>query len=304
MLKLSSNDVGSATDASFIEIPSNDRLCGKPENIQVVALGGNYHVTWTEPIGDYDITSYTVFWCTSVSNSSTQCDSPIDFKRVNGTLQFNMKSSDRHLKFAVSANTDSTTSGMTWEQCKAKTDPTQLGRIESSSKIIKISSNEIELKWSPKCEDRLIVKNYKISYCEVENEKNNDCLHPYMSISTNTTQYAFEHLKSSTLYKFTILIKSETSNGLPSVPQYIKTNNSCKYNIGILTDKVVLRTLSSFAFNYKFKTNYNNTDNFSYISFPFYRLGETHHTHHKYSVNYNIDCINCYVFCDQETTNS
>ena len=114
---LSSNDVGPAKDASFIEIPSKDRLCGKPEHIKVVRLGNDYNVSWKKPKGDHEITSYTIFWCTSLSDSTSQCDSPIDYKRVNGTLQiFTLTNSGKYLKFAVSANNESSTSGMIWEQ--------------------------------------------------------------------------------------------------------------------------------------------------------------------------------------------
>ena len=95
-------------------------------------LGNDYNVTWKKPFGDYEITSYTVFWCTSLSDLTSQCDSPIDYERVNETLQiFTLTSSDRYLKFAVSANTEISTSGMTWEQCKAETDSTRIGQVES-----------------------------------------------------------------------------------------------------------------------------------------------------------------------------
>ncbi|CAO1402274.1 unnamed protein product, partial [Diamesa tonsa] len=51
-----------------------------------------------------------------------------------------------NLKFAVSANTESSTSGMTWEQCKARSDSTLIGEVEFLS-CTNTSTNKIELEW-------------------------------------------------------------------------------------------------------------------------------------------------------------
>ena len=228
---LSTNDVGPAKEASFIEIPSEDRRCGKPENIQVVRLGKIYTLSWKNPIG-HVITSYTVFWCTSLSDSTSQCDSPIDYERVNETLQiFTLTSSDRYLKFAVSANTESSTSGMTWEQCKAETDSTRIGQIESLIST-KTSTNKIDLEWAPKCEDSFIMKNYIVEYCPVI-EMNSDCSQSKRTHITNITTHLLENLEPNTLYRLTVTMQSATTMGKSSFPIYIITNITCKFITGI-----------------------------------------------------------------------
>ena len=221
---LSTNDVGPAKEASFIEIPSIDRRCGKPENIQVVKLGNDYNVTWKKPIGDYNITSYTVFWCSYSKDSPAQCDSPIDYERVNETLQIlTLSNSDQHLKFAVSANTESSTSGMIWEQCKAVTDTTLIGQVESFRNS-NTSTNKIELNWAPKCNDSLIVMNYSVEYCPVK-DMTSDCTQTTKFLITNFKTLSIDNLKSNTLYRVTVIMQSATTKGPPSY-QYIQTLSS------------------------------------------------------------------------------
>ncbi|CAO1402264.1 unnamed protein product, partial [Diamesa tonsa] len=234
---LSSNEVGPAKeasfieipsedhlskDASFIEIPSEDDLCGKPENIQVVQLDKDYTILWEKPKGDYEITSYTVFWCITLKGS--QCDVPIELRKFNGTdRRFEYQSSDHNLKFAVSANTDSSTSGMTWEQCKAGNDSTLIGQIEPMENI-KTFTNKIVLEWAPKCEDSFIVKNYTVEYCPVK-DMNSDCFEAKTTYITNTTTHSLDNLRSNTLYKISVTMQSETTKGKPT-QQNVETSSS------------------------------------------------------------------------------
>ena len=222
-LKLhASNIFGPAINASWIEIPSKDRLCGKPENIQVYKVDKSYYVSWTEPIGNYNITSYTVFWCTSTKDTLTQCEAPVKFERFNErTLKFNLTDPDNNLKFAISANTENSSSGMTWEQCKAETNPNLIGQIEKLQSTVD-STNKITIKWETKCKDRLIVKNYILEYCAVK-DMISSCIGTIKTHITNSTSYSIDHLEPNTMYKFNVTMLSATTRGSSSTPLHYKT---------------------------------------------------------------------------------
>ncbi|CAO1410335.1 unnamed protein product [Diamesa serratosioi] len=214
------NDIGYASGASFIEIPPKDHLCGKPENIQVYVLNKTYHVSWTKPSDNSEIDSYTVFYCNSITGGTTQCDSSIDFTTVTEDLKFNITTSN-YLKFAVSANTDSSTSGMTWMECLAETDPTKIGQIVSLTNIT-TSTDSIDLNWEPTCKDRLIVKYYTINYCSVKTEGSNDCVKKFGPFNTSTTTYSLKDLKLNAYYKISVTMHSATTQG-PQKDQFFKT---------------------------------------------------------------------------------
>lgn len=214
-----SNTAGPAINATWMKIPSKDRRCKKPENIQVLKMDGIYYVSWTKPLGNHDITSYTVFWG-STAGSPTQLESPLDFKRVNGTFDFNLKSSD-DLKFGVSANTESSSSGIMWEECKAETDPTLIGQVENLKSTTNFT-NKIIISWTSKCKDRYIVKNYIIEICAVKDMTSN-CIEPVKTYKTNSTSYNVDKLEQNTIYKVTVTMESATTRSKLSTFIHVKT---------------------------------------------------------------------------------
>lgn len=129
---------GSADFPSYWRVPKKAQRCAAPEN---VTFNGNL-IEWNEPkakiLSDGEkivelntirycpqVTSYTVFWCApgNRTNSLFQCEGPIQFERIPVTSNItsyshNLNDTRTGLNFAVSANSQDSSSGMVWAEKK------------------------------------------------------------------------------------------------------------------------------------------------------------------------------------------
>lgn len=228
------NDMGKSEKSSKIRIPTRLERCGLPTNIKKIRVNSTtYNLSWVGPNHGPHITSYTVFWCESPNESPSHCKDSINFQRVDHSVtQFQLETNDT-MNFAISANSDVSSSGMTWAMCTVVAG-NEINKL-TSIYMIKTASTYIEFKWSLACIDRSILTGYVLEFCSFIDPKTENCENQWRnrSISANKTDYRLENLKPYTQYKTRIRMISETqTNG-----------NGSKLVYGPWSDSLVNTTL-------------------------------------------------------------
>lgn len=220
----SKNSQGLSALPSELRIPSKaDRVKG-PKNLQKRLKNGTYIISWTPPDNVTDIESYTVFWCTSKTEGENKCnDKSFNFQRIGANEEpiFRHKSDDT-VNFAVSVNTRTSTSGMTWTTCTTG-NSNEIGKIKSIW-IPRLSSTEIDIKWRLECTDMGIVAGYVIEYCPAKASKTFACLDDQepekLEIKENLehTEYTLTGLAPYKTYGIYIRMASNSTLGPRSDP--------------------------------------------------------------------------------------
>lgn len=222
---LSSNSEGDSFKSSKLFIPSKEYRIAKPEIIKLLADSGKYTLSWkAAPKHNARITSYTVFWCNSSSNSPNDCNGSINFDYVDGDQQnYELNNVSSTLNFAVAANVGELSSGMVWASCTA-TQKNDIGKLKTIW-IPAMQSTYIDLEWKLECGDSAIVEGYSIIYCPINNLpreqtcKGNETTHNI----TGQTSYRIEGLKPYVTYKIQIAMFSKSRIGPRSDPLFNTT---------------------------------------------------------------------------------
>jgi cytokine receptor domeless len=220
----SQNSVGIYDLPSQLIIPSkSDRVKG-PKNLQKRLKNGTYIITWAPHENVTDIESYTIFWCTSKTEGENKCnDKSFNFHRIGANEEpvFRHKSDDT-VNFAISVNTRTSTSGMTWTTCTTG-NSNEIGKIKSIW-IPRLSSTEIDIKWRLECTDMGIVAGYVIEYCPAKASKTFACLNDQepekLEIKENLehTEYTLTGLAPYKTYGIYIRMFSNSTLGPRSDP--------------------------------------------------------------------------------------
>ncbi|XP_054162668.1 uncharacterized protein LOC128960575 [Oppia nitens] len=168
------NSQGVSRNYSMIIVDRNDMIAHKPLNIDAYSLGeGRYEIHWTEPRFNSlsgPVVNYTVFWCKTLRPRPFPCEGDINWKHTN-SLSIDINETDIHsnYQFAVSANTATTTSGMSWAECIVPID----GRLDKLSEVHlkQINSTSISVNWKLACPaQKRVVEEYKIKLCKVDDQ--------------------------------------------------------------------------------------------------------------------------------------
>lgn len=84
-------------------------------------------------------------------------------------------------QFAISANTDNSSSGLSWGDCTIMYNK-NTGKMQNV-RISKEGSSYIELEWKRDCSDRIgPVRSYRIDYCPTKSKYDSDCLGKYQNV--------------------------------------------------------------------------------------------------------------------------
>lgn len=248
----SENSVGLSGDSSVLSIPSKAKRVKGPKNLQKRLKNGTYILTWTPPEEVIDITSYTVFWCTSKTEGENKCnDKSFNFHEIRATEEpvFEHKSDDT-VNFAISVNTRESTSGMTWTTCTTG-NSNEIGKIKSIW-IPRLSSTEIDIKWRLECTDMGIVTGYVIEYCPAKASKTFACLNDELpqnfTITENLehTEFTLTGLAPYKTYGIYIRMFSNSTLGPRSEPLVNTTFPAGKF---LIFNKVKLFITFSRKFN-------------------------------------------------------
>ncbi|XP_012282204.1 uncharacterized protein LOC105700688 [Orussus abietinus] len=227
---VSTNVVGSNKERAKIFVPSQLEIPHEPVAFTKIAFeGGVYELSWKQPLGDTEITNYTIFWCDNERDRPYQCTGYLDWVHVSrNTTIYNMTVPDpkKVYQFAISANTKRASSGMVWASCTVIHNKV-VGKMKSVW-INRIGSDFIEVGWKLDCSDRIgIVEGFNIYYCPIVSPYNLNCKGPKL----NTTIKADPHtihgvvngLKPYTTYMLAVAVLTKTGEGLHSDPLYNTT---------------------------------------------------------------------------------
>lgn len=216
----SKNDVGKSLNYSIVQIPAVQDRFDPPTLIKKIRVDNEtYNISWVGPVRGPKITSYTVFWCEPNNESPTDCKSSIDFKRVNSDVFSYRLKTNNSMNFAISANSDMSSSGMVWAMCTVLPG-NEINKLTSII-TVRVQSTSIEFKWSLQCIDRTILTGYILEYCPIKDPKTEECKEPAKShnITAMAKEYKLEHLKPYTTYSVRIRMLSDNSIGPWSEPQ-------------------------------------------------------------------------------------
>ncbi|XP_035909826.1 cytokine receptor [Anopheles stephensi] len=216
----SANAEGSSERSSTVFVPSRQNRLAKPIIDKLLSDSGKFTLSWKPPSSIRSaISSYTVFWCNTTSNSPNDCNGSINFTSVApDQTTFVLNDAGSTLNFAVAANSGRLSSGMVWAACTA-THKTDIGKLKTIW-IAEMLSSYITLKWKTECGD-VAHTGYIIYYCPISSPRTLGCKEPELTINvTDKNQHncRLENLKPYVTYKIEIAMYSETHIGPRSEP--------------------------------------------------------------------------------------
>uniref|UniRef100_A0AAG5DXJ2 Fibronectin type-III domain-containing protein n=1 Tax=Anopheles atroparvus TaxID=41427 RepID=A0AAG5DXJ2_ANOAO len=223
------NTEGISERSSVVFVPSQRHRLAKPVIEMLLSDEGKFTLSWKPPLREASsITSYTVFWCNTTSNSPNDCNGSINFATVaSNQTTFVLDNGGVALNFAVSANAGRLSSGMVWAACTA-THKTDIGKLKTIW-ITETVASSISLKWKTECGD-VAHTGYMIYYCNINEPRMQDCKEPELSINvTNKNQHQclLDNLKPYATYKIEIaMYSSATHIGPRSEPVFNTTRES------------------------------------------------------------------------------
>lgn len=217
----SRNAEGSSDKVSTLVIPGKERRLNGPTKIKKILSNGSYHLSWSPPDYHRDIiTSYTVFWCVSKSELPNSCEGSINFERRSPSETHFEYESSQTVNFAVSANSESSTSGMVWARCTTA-NSNEIGKIKTIW-IPRLASKEIEVEWKLECTDSGIVAGYQIEYCPSDEPKTLECKEAAKKLNItgglDNPKHTLTNLSPYTTYKIIIRMFSNSTMGPASDP--------------------------------------------------------------------------------------
>lgn len=207
----SKNEDGRSVNSSVVHIPAVQDRFDPPTKIKVFKESSMYNISWKAPEHAPKITSYTVFWCktnSDFSESSDKCGGSIHFERLSGDVLNYTLNTTESMNVAVSANSDTSSSGMVWAMCTVspedeigKLEENEIGRYELEARIIKLG-------WSLKCKDASLIAGYNLEYCPID-PKIKHCKEPIImrNITGDALEYQLENLQPETTYMVRIRLK-------------------------------------------------------------------------------------------------
>ncbi|XP_053677688.1 cytokine receptor [Anopheles nili] len=216
----SANIDGVSNLSSEVFVPSRRYRIGKPVIDKLLSDSGKFTLSWKPPYRrESAITSYTVFWCNTTSNSPNDCNGSINFTTVGSDqTTFALSDAGSTLNFAVSANSGRLSSGMVWAACTA-TRKSDIGKLKTIW-ITEMLSSYINLKWKTECGD-VAHTGYIIYYCPITTPRTLGCKEPELAVNVtdkNQHQCRLENLKPYVTYKIEIAMYSESHIGPRSDP--------------------------------------------------------------------------------------
>ncbi|XP_065215488.1 cytokine receptor-like [Planococcus citri] len=235
------NAEGPANYTTSVYVPKDADLVPEPTVFTKIDYGdGIYELSWTPPDNLQDkIVNYTTFWCESEKDRPYQCSGQLDWLHLppNATKHNFTINSNRSYQFAISANTEISTSGMSWAVCTALHD--------KISKMKTVWSGEVgldyfDIKWKLECSERIeSIEGFNVYWCELPKaETNNKCIEPEKiwkiygnvhSMHANIT-----NLKPFTRYKVNVAIFAKGNRvGPPSEDMIRKTAEGYPETLGM-----------------------------------------------------------------------
>lgn len=214
----SENKEGRSNASSIITIPN--KRCDPPINIKKFHEENLYNISWTRPTKlDQRITGYTVFWCEqNHSENENDCKGSVHFSRVGSDVTtFELKTT-KTMNIAISAETETSTSGMTWAKCTVGSGSEHTTFIKSFTTSPTNTSTSIRCQWGIECVQQMMSTKYQLKYCpigdDVTKRKCKDGEEVILNITeVHVTEYTIRNLRPYTTYLLSIRMVTDRKEG-------------------------------------------------------------------------------------------
>ncbi|KAK9889376.1 hypothetical protein WA026_004652 [Henosepilachna vigintioctopunctata] len=220
------NEMGFSDEYSFIKIPKHEDRAREPTKLtKQVMKEGTYGLSWQPPQLEVGIINYTIFWCND-EKDRPPCAGTLDWEVVPASLtSFNKTfANNKTYQFAISANTNRGSSGMSWVHCTDSYDKYSVGKV-SEFWSLDVGSDFVVVSWIFGCSDKSVTA-FIIYYCPISGApgQNITCKEPENNVTvfSNQTIAKIEKLSPYTTYSLHVaaVIKhttySQRSNRLMS----------------------------------------------------------------------------------------
>ncbi|KAF2899049.1 hypothetical protein ILUMI_07129 [Ignelater luminosus] len=179
----SKNDLGKSESKSVVIVPKSPESVDQPVFFRKTEYGdGKYELFWESPNKQQHTTtkSYTIFWCTYYEDRPYQCAGYMDWEEIPGDQTYYTTTQkvpeDKIIQFAISANSDTSSSGMVWA-CTIVYNKT-VAKLQDVL-VTAVNSTAIRLIWRLDCLDGIeSVQSYIIYYCSIPNDGGTSCAEP------------------------------------------------------------------------------------------------------------------------------
>lgn len=229
----SANNKGFSEKFSTITINKSENLLPVPKDITVISYDqGHYKISWKPVYKASDpVKSYTVFWCTYHQNQIFRpfpCNGSIHWKYVSDgitSIKLNLADFQTNFQFAVSANSEYSTSGMEWAPCIIPSNNT-IVKIREPFSLEAKNSSTIHISWNFDCNaQKALIKKFYIFYCRTE-DKQGKCsgkMHNHTLLNNSAEDFYITGLTANTYYRIFIRIVTTDNKKVDSGHQYIYT---------------------------------------------------------------------------------
>ncbi|XP_044765029.1 cytokine receptor [Coccinella septempunctata] len=205
----SKNEMGYSDDFSVVKIPTHQNCAREPTRLRKEELDhGYYRLSWQPPKMKLHqpIRNYTIFWCND-EKERPPCTGKLDWIVVprNKTSHDQRIPSNKTFQFAISANTDHGSSGMTWAHCTDLYYKYSVGKIDEFYRV-SVGSTDIKVKWSFGCSDKSVT-GFIIYYCPIWSpEQNFKCREPEKNttVPSNETTATIHDVAPYTTYNLQV----------------------------------------------------------------------------------------------------
>lgn len=315
----SQNSAGQSERESTVYVPKQAERVGEPISFIKIEFGnGKYQLSWEPPkprtFYNANVTSYTIFWCTHDRERPHQCSGYLSWDQIpNNTTVYNITFPEDKIyhQFAISANSELTSSGMVWATCTVLHNKA-IGKMENVW-IVRVEATYIEVGWKLDCSDRIgSVKGFIVYYCSIVKPTLTNCkgaeqnmtidgdstisranitglvpYETYMLAVGVITKHTTQTQKSSLLYATTL----EEAPNAPIDVQIVNVTNS---SISIIWQKpnVTNGKVKKYTIRYKNATSVYEDD----ANFEEYTISNLM----SYG-KYNISVMACTVKCSKPT---
>ena len=131
-----------------------------------------------------------------------QCEGQLAWEVVPKTkLSLNVSLPDNKVyQFAVSANTQTSSSGMVWATCTILPDK-RIGKLKTVNVDV-VKKRSMKVSWKLDCSDRIgVVTGYQAVFCKVESAENHECIGNPSVEETTEDHLTITNLEPFTFYK-------------------------------------------------------------------------------------------------------
>ncbi|KAF5285234.1 hypothetical protein FQR65_LT13298 [Abscondita terminalis] len=226
----SQNIVGRSDEKSVVVVPSQFERVREPASYTKIVYGdGKYELSWVTPNNLYTntpIKNYTIFWCSLDRDPPYQCPGYLSWIEIPGDKKmFNITVSEVKIhQFAISANTENSSSGMVWAACTVI--PNQAVGKMNNVRIAQVYETAVQVSWKLECSDRVgIVQGFVIYYCCIGDPSLINCPEQQLRINDSTTETVnITGLRPYQSYMFAVsVITKHNSQSQKSIYQYATT---------------------------------------------------------------------------------